>query len=127
VVLSLEGKLQEARQEAALETDAMGQKAAQGFIAVERGQAERALSIAQQIEGMAKDNGGTADLYSYAAEIYSLLEEKDRAFAALGHAFDAHDPGIAWIKVDTSLRNLYSDPRWDALLRKAGLADDQLR
>jgi TolB-like protein/Tfp pilus assembly protein PilF len=127
MILSELGKPVEARQEASLETDPVYQKAALGFIAVERGQSERALAIAQQIEAMALEHMGRADLFCYAAEIYAKADEKDRAFKALGQAFDGHDPGIAWIKVDSNYRNLYADPRWPVLLRKVGLADDQLR
>ena len=127
VILSELGRPAEARQEAALETDVISQKAAYAFIAAKRGAKEKALALARQIEDLAPEKGGTADIYSYAAEIYSRLNEKDRAFAALGHAFDGHDPGIAWIKVDTTLGNLHGDPRWAELLTKTGLADDQLR
>jgi hypothetical protein len=33
-------------------------------------------------------------------------------------------PGV---RADTLLTNLHDDPRWDALLRSLGLADDQLK
>jgi TolB-like protein/Tfp pilus assembly protein PilF len=127
VILALMGKLNEGRQEASLETDPVGQKAAYAYLAIERGQKERALSLAKQLEALAKDHPWFADIDVYQAEIYSLLNERDLAFAALGHAFDSHDVGIAWIKADSSLQNLHGDPRWPELLGKVGFSDEQLR
>ena len=37
------------------------------------------------------------------------------------------DAGLAVLRVDPLLLNLHQDPRWDALLRAVGLADDQLK
>ena len=32
------------------------------------------------------------------------------------------DGGVAWTKIDPLLRPAHADPRWDAFLRKIGLA-----
>ncbi len=127
MILAELGRPAKAEAEAALETDEISRRAAFAFAASDRGFKNKALSLARQIEGLAKDNLGTADVYSYAAEIYAMVGDNDRAFAALQRAFAAHDPGMAWIKVNVSLRNLHGDPRWTELLRKVGLADDQLK
>jgi hypothetical protein len=37
------------------------------------------------------------------------------------------DAGLPSVRADTLLSNLHGDPRWDAFLRKVGLADDQLK
>jgi hypothetical protein len=37
------------------------------------------------------------------------------------------DAGLTGLRADTLLRNLQDDPRWNALLREIGLADDQLK
>ncbi len=126
IILSELGRPVEARQEASLERDAVSQKAAYGLIAVSHGAKERAMAMARQLMEMgAKES--LADTYGYAAEIYSRLSENDRAFEALGRAFEAHDASVAWIKVDDNLNSLHSDPRWAQLLAKTGLADEQLR
>ncbi len=124
IILSELGRPAEARQEAALETDPVSQKAAYGLIAVSHGAKERAMAMARQLSEMgAKES--LADTYGYAAEIYSQLSENDRAFEALGRAFAAHDASVAWLKVDDMLNNLHKDPRWAELLTKTGLADEQ--
>ena len=127
IILAELNRPAKAEQEAALETDEIGRHAAYAFIAANRGQKNKALAQARQLEGLAKDHRGAADTYSYAAEIYAELDENDRAFAALERAYAAHDPGFAWIKVDLFLRSLHGDPRWTELLHKAGLADEQLK
>lgn len=125
-ILAELNRLIRAEQEAALETDAIGRHAAYAFIALNRGQKNKALAQARQIEGLAKEHRGAAETYSIAAEIYAKLGDSDRAFAALEQAYTEHDPGLAWAKVDLFLRSLHGDPRWTELLHKAGLAGDQL-
>ena len=127
VILAELGRPLKAEDEAALETDEIARKAAVAFVAVDRGFKNKALAQARQIEGLARDHPGTADIYSYAAEIYAKLGENDRAFAALDQAVSARDPGVAWYKVDFSMRGLHGDPRWARLMEKVGLSDDQLK
>jgi hypothetical protein len=55
------------------------------------------------------------------------LGEKDRAFAALERAYASRDPSMAWLLNSWWLHPLISDPRWPLLVRKVGLADDQLK
>jgi hypothetical protein len=81
---------------------------------------------ARQIEALARDHRGAADINSFAAEIYARLGENDRAFAALDKARAARDPGFAWAEADPFLRSLHGDSRWIELLHNAGLVDDQL-
>jgi uncharacterized protein (DUF2132 family) len=38
-----------------------------------------------------------------------------------------NDAGMPGLRLDTLFPNLHDDPRWEALLRKIGLADDQLK
>jgi TolB-like protein/tetratricopeptide (TPR) repeat protein len=127
MILSSLGRTAEARQEAALEKDPVWQKAAYAKIAVSHGAKERAVALARQLEELAGEKTGGADGYGCAARIYSTLDEKDRAFAALGQALSAREPGIAWLKGDPDLVGLHGDPRWTGMLTKARLADSQLR
>src|SRR5436190_3803517 len=61
------------------------------------------------------------------AEIYGYRNDKDHAFEWLERARQQHDAGLPGLRADTLLPNLHDDPRWDAFMRKMGLADDQLK
>jgi hypothetical protein len=61
------------------------------------------------------------------AEAYAYRNDKDHAFEWLERARRQRDAGLPTLRVDTLLPNLHSDPRWNAFLRKMGLADDQLK
>ena len=61
------------------------------------------------------------------AEVYAYRNDKDRAFEWLERAHRQRDAGLPALRIDPLLSNLHKDPRWDAMLRKMGLADDQLR
>jgi serine/threonine-protein kinase len=61
------------------------------------------------------------------AEAYAYRNDKDHAFEWLERARRQRDAGLPALRVDTLLPNLHNDPRWDALLRTMGLADDQLK
>ena len=57
------------------------------------------------------------------AEVYAAHDEADLAFEWLERAYTQRDPGLCQMKAQPSLRRLHSDSRWDAFLRKMGLAD----
>jgi adenylate cyclase len=61
------------------------------------------------------------------AEVYGYRNDKDHAFEWLERARRQRDAGLPTLRPDTLLPNLHDDPRWDAFLRKVGLADDQLK
>jgi len=61
------------------------------------------------------------------AEVYAYRNDKDHAFEWLERARRQRDAGLPGLRADTLLPNLHNDPRWDAFLRKMGLADDQLK
>ena len=53
---------------------------------------------------------------------YTLAGENDKAFAWLDKAYDEREgQSLTLLKVDPSFKNLRSDPRFSALLRKIGL------
>ena len=57
------------------------------------------------------------------AEVYGFRGEVDNAFEWLDKAYAQRDSGLTWIQGDPLLRNLTSDPRWDAFLRKMDLSE----
>jgi len=56
------------------------------------------------------------------AYIYSLLGDRDRAFAWLEKSMEMHTPDPPAFKVDPTLDDLRSDPRFDELIRRVGLS-----
>ena len=74
----------------------------------------------------ANQNSGETAAYQI-AEVYGYRNDKDRAFEWLERARRQRDAGLSALRPDTLLTNLHDDPRWNAFLRKMGLADDQLK
>ena len=58
-------------------------------------------------------------------EVYAYRGESDKAFAWLDRAYQQRDPGIVYLKLDRLLASLHGDPRWAALLHRAGLGGDE--
>jgi len=58
----------------------------------------------------------------HVAAIYGALGDTDEAFEWLDRAYEERSPWIGYMNVDPRLDPLRSDPRFDALLRKARLA-----
>lgn len=80
-------------------------------------------NAAQQIitrleEHVRKDGVGRYEI----ALVYTGLGEKNEAFHWLQDAFAAHDVGLVYLKVDPCLDPLRSDPRFNDLLHRVGLA-----
>jgi TolB-like protein/Tfp pilus assembly protein PilF len=57
------------------------------------------------------------------AEVHAARGETDHAFAWLERAYTQRDLGLSQMKTRPLLHSLHADPRWDAFLRKMGLAD----
>lgn len=54
------------------------------------------------------------------AILYAGLGNKEEAFAALGRAYDEHDPLMQYLKVEPHYDSLRSDPRFADLMRRVG-------
>jgi TolB-like protein/Tfp pilus assembly protein PilF len=55
------------------------------------------------------------------ALVYAGLEENDNAFEWLEKAFQAHDKGMTYLKIDPCLDRLRSDARFQSLIKRVGL------
>jgi TolB-like protein/Flp pilus assembly protein TadD len=66
-----------------------------------------------------------ADPYNIAS-VYAYRGGADLAFVWLDKAVQAADPQLTGIQLDPLLDKLHTDPRWLPLLRKLGLAPEQL-
>ena len=56
------------------------------------------------------------------AILHVALGERERAFALLERAYSAHDQQLIWLGVEKGFDPLRSDPRFQELLRRIGLA-----
>lgn len=56
------------------------------------------------------------------ATIYGAMGERDKAFSALDRAVDERDVYLPWLSVDSAADPLRSDPRFQQILRRVGLA-----
>jgi TolB-like protein len=57
------------------------------------------------------------------AEVYSWRDDADEAFYWLDAALQYRDPGLSNLMSDRTLRNLYSDPRWEPFLNEVGFLE----
>lgn len=63
----------------------------------------------------------------YLANLCAIAGRTDDAFRWLERGYETRDSSMAWIKTNTVFSNISADPRWEQILRRMGLADDQLR
>jgi adenylate cyclase len=118
----LEGKFEEAATAAQQDT---AEWAKLTIVAAARWSQKRIPESDAALDQLIKDSAETA-AYQIAG-VYGYRGEKDRAFEWLERARRQRDAGLAGLRLETYLENVKGDPRWDAFLRKMGLADDQLK
>ncbi len=117
---ALEGDFERAAQEASLEKNDWSRYLAQGIAEWGAGRPAAADAAVTKLKAF-------ADVAAFQiGEIHAFRKDKDQAFEWLERAYRQHDPGLGWIRSDPLMANLRGDPRYDALLRKLRLADDQL-
>jgi TolB-like protein/Flp pilus assembly protein TadD len=75
-------------------------------------------TIARLEENVRKNGVGRYEI----ALVYTGMGNKEEAFKWLEESFHAHDVGLVYLKIDPPLDPLRSDPRFDDLLRRIGLA-----
>jgi serine/threonine protein kinase/TolB-like protein/DNA-binding winged helix-turn-helix (wHTH) protein len=86
-----------------------------GNLYARMGKRAEALEMIRKLEERAqKDKIGIYEV----ALVYAGLGEKDRAFEWLEKAYDAHDKGMLYSKIDPCLDPLRFDPRYQDLLRR---------
>lgn len=83
------------------------------------GNVDAARNAISRLEEHVRENGvGRYEI----ALVYTGLGKKQDAFKWLEEAYRAHDVGLLYIKIDPCLDPLRSDPRFDDLVRRVGLA-----
>ena len=113
----MSGRCEEAlavyEQESAFAGETPTTRAKRAHVYASCGRAEEAREILRGLVARRDEEWVTA--YELAV-IYSLLGERDEAFAWLTLAADEHAVGLAFLRVDPRLDNLRPDPRFDNLL-----------
>jgi TolB-like protein len=61
------------------------------------------------------------------AEIHGGLGDRDKFFECLNRAYDERSPLLPWLKIYPEYDAMRTDPRYDELLRRLGLADTKVR
>ncbi len=89
-----------------------------GYLYVRSGRRGDAERLVRDLEKRANESARAHSV----AMIHASLGNKDEAFAWLDRAYENHDEGIGWIRVDPRLQPLRSDPRYADLLRRIGLS-----
>ena len=118
VALLMQGRLEEALSEAELETPVEGRYAARALIFhAMRRRADSDAALKRCIELNSKD------WTSEVARVYAFRGERDQALAWLDKAYQLRDVDLYFIKGDPLLKNLESDPRYKAFLRKMNLPE----
>ena len=84
------------------------------------GQQDRVRKIAKELEGRAATYVRLAEI----ALVYSVLGERQKAFAWLEKAYEQHDTQMINLKVDPQYDPLRSDPRFQDLLRRMNFPPD---
>jgi len=82
------------------------------------GKRDEALKTLEEMKKISQQSYVAA--YSF-AQVYAALGDKDQAFQWLEKSYQDHAPDISLIKVDPTLDNLHTDPRFAGLLKRMGL------
>ena len=83
------------------------------------GRREEALRLAEEAKLL---HGAAYFSAHYYAQLYAMLGESEKAFEWLERTFEERSPWIVWLGVNPNYDGLRADPRFDDLLRRAGLA-----
>jgi len=118
LILAENGRFEEARIEAAKETDPVWGPWATALVEIAAGRLDKARD---EMEPLIREYREEAAFQI--AEVYSKMGESDKAFEFLDIAVDT-DPGISEILVSLQLRALHTDPRLEPLLRKIGIPEE---
>ena len=89
-----------------------------GLAIIEDAQGHRAAADAALAE-LVRSYAQTAA--AQIAEVYAHRNDLDNAIKWLDRGIVQRDPGLRWLKVDTLYAPVRGDPRYQALLKKAGL------
>ncbi|HKS26079.1 MAG TPA: protein kinase [Thermoanaerobaculia bacterium] len=91
---------------------------AEGYTNARLGRRAEALRDVEELQARAS---GAYTVPLFLARIYAALGEKDKALELLQKVYDDRSESVVWLKVDPTFDTLRNDPRFQALMKKAGL------
>ncbi len=94
--------------------------AALGWAYARSGNREKAQLFLKELETKARQEPVSLTFF---VRVYTALQDFDKAFEYLEKAYEERDSILVGIKTEESIRELHSDPRFAALLKKMGLED----
>ena len=84
-----------------------------------RGERDKAEKVLQKVEAILHDRHVPSSVLHY---IYAGLGDREKFFECMNRAYEAHDPLFAFLKALPEHDDMRSDPRYNELLRRMGLA-----
>jgi tetratricopeptide (TPR) repeat protein len=118
VVLLMQGKSEDALQEAKQETATVYRLAAIGMACDALGRHAESDAALRELEA-----GQLLGRHMRIAEVYAVRGDLAEAMEWLEKAYDAKDASLYYLKGHPPFRNLVSDPRYKAFLRKMNLPE----
>ena len=89
------------------------------------GQPEKSQPYLDKLIEMSKEGSMGSPAY-FIAQVYATMGKNDLAFQWLNKSFNDHEVEMYWLKIESPLGPLHSDPRWKVMLDKVGFPDDSL-
>ena len=92
-----------------------------GWLAIgyhQNGDTEKASEIFAELESYV--DAGKPNNAFYTAVAYAFVGKTDDAFRLLEKSYEMHDLDFLWLKTEPMLGSINQDPRYKALLKKAG-------
>ncbi len=83
------------------------------------GRKEKALELVEKVDKEISETSGTK--YSLLAFVYSSFDDLDECFRLLNRAFEAREVFFGWFRASSYFGNVRKDPRFDELLKRAGV------
>jgi len=90
-----------------------------GFAYSLRGDRAKARKVLREAEAHFHELGFPSTVL---AEIHGGLGDHDKFFECLNRAYEERSPLLPWLKIYPEYDGMRSDPRYDELLRRMGLA-----
>jgi tetratricopeptide (TPR) repeat protein len=104
---------------AGTEPDRLRDSGLLGYAYAKAGRTAEARKLVKELNDSARIRFGSAFA---SARIYAALGERDQGFVQLHKACDERDPQVIWLKVDPTMDELRSDPRFAGILKEMGLS-----